>query len=230
MKEIRRKLVRKLSGRPLAILIYILLRLLRLTMRIRVIGNEIITDFTRRGEGFIGIFWHGRLLMIPFVYPGKRMHVLIGSHRDGQLIADVMDCFGFGLVRGSSSRGGREAYREMLQLLKEDNDVAITPDGPRGPAEQLKPGIAHVARMSGRAVVPVVFSASPCLRCTSWDRFLIPYPFSRGVFVIGEPLRFQEGEDMESFRSRIENALKDATTRADEYVGTGSQGPGTGKA
>lgn len=219
MKELRRKIVRKLSGKPLARLIYLLLWMFRLTMRISVVGGETMKEFVSRGEGFIAVFWHGRLLMIPFLYPGKRMNVLIGTHRDGQLIADVMECFGFGLVRGSSSKGGREAYRDLLQLLKSDNDVAITPDGPRGPAEELKIGVAHVAKMSGNAVVPIAFSSSPSFRCTSWDRFLIPYPFSRGVFVTGDPVRFEAGEEMEHFRKRIEDALKDVTARADGYFG-----------
>ena len=214
-KEYRRRLFRRISGPPLARLVYLVVRLLRATMRIEVRGSEILADFARRGEGYIGIFWHGRLLMIPFVYPGRRMHVLIGTHRDGQFIADVMNCFGFGLVRGSSTSGGREALWEMVRLLNDNNDIAITPDGPKGPAEVAKFGVAQAARLSKKAVVPVGFSASRAWRFSSWDRFLVPKPFSRGVFVLGEPLRWTEGEKMEAFRQRIETALRQATAEAD---------------
>ncbi|HEY6009710.1 MAG TPA: lysophospholipid acyltransferase family protein [Geobacteraceae bacterium] len=214
-KEFRRKLLRRFSGPVLTRVLYLIIRLLRLTMRIEVRGGEILADFARRSEGYIGVFWHGRLLMIPFAYPGRRMHVLIGTHRDGQLIADIVGLFGFGLVRGSSSKGGQEALREMVRLLADDIDLAITPDGPRGPSEVAKPGVAQVARLSGKAVVPVGFSATRAWRFASWDRFLVPKPFSRGVFVVGEPLRWQHGEDLEEFRRRIETALRQATDVAE---------------
>jgi lysophospholipid acyltransferase (LPLAT)-like uncharacterized protein len=219
--EERRKLIYRFWGVPGARLIHLILWIMRLTMRVRVDGGEIMRDFTRRGEGFIGIFWHARLIMIPFVYPGKRMNVLIGTHRDGQIIADVMHCFGFRTVRGSSSKGGDKAVKEMVKLLASNNDLAITPDGPKGPAETLKPGVAQIARLTGKAVVPVAFGASRFRRFRSWDRFIIPYPFSKVVFVIGEPLRYIKGEEIEQFRLRIENALKEATERADKLAGAG---------
>ncbi|GAM07934.1 putative protein [Geobacter sp. OR-1] len=214
MKELRRKMLARLSPQ-IAWLIYGLLSLFRMTMRIRMIGGEIMPGLVARGEGFIGTFWHARLLMIPFIYPGTRMNVLIGTHRDGQLIADVMKCFGFGLVRGSSSKGGVGALREMGRLLAKGNDVAITPDGPRGPAEVAKMGVAQVARVTGRPVVPIAFSSSRCWRGTSWDRMVIPKPFSQGVFVIGDPVYYSEGEELETFRLRIETALRETTATAD---------------
>jgi lysophospholipid acyltransferase (LPLAT)-like uncharacterized protein len=218
MKELRRNILNRLSPQ-IAWLIYCLLYFFRFTMRIKVVGGELLQGYARNGESFIGIFWHARLLMIPFIYPGKRMHVLIGTHRDGQLIADVMKCFGFGFVRGSSSKGGTAALREMSRLLSDGNDLAITPDGPRGPAEIAKIGVALSAKVSGKPVVPVAFSSSSSWRGTSWDRMLIPKPFSRGVFVIGEPVIYIAGEEIETFRLRIETALKEATARADGYFG-----------
>ncbi len=218
MKELRRKIGRALSGRFLTYLVYGVLRLLRATIRIRFEGVEYVADLVSRGEGFIGMFWHCRLLMIPYLYPGKRMHVLISTHRDGEIIANIMRCFGFDVVRGSSSKGGKKALIEMARLLKGGNDLAITPDGPRGPAEVLKPGIAHVAKLSGKSVVPVAYAASRYFRLTSWDRLIIPSPFSRGLFVVGEPLFYQEGEDMEAFRLRLEQALLETTARADARV------------
>jgi hypothetical protein len=217
MRELRRKIARRLSGELGSRVIHALLCLLRATMRIRVEGGEALAEIVRGGEGFIGIFWHSRLLMIPFVYPGRRMHVLISVHRDGEIIANVMRCFGFGLVRGSSSKGGAAAFREMKQLLRTGNDLAVTPDGPRGPAEVLKPGVAELTRIMGSPVVPVAFSSSRCLRLPTWDRFLVPLPFSRGVFILGEPLRYQLGEDQEAYRERLEAALREATARADDY-------------
>jgi lysophospholipid acyltransferase (LPLAT)-like uncharacterized protein len=219
MKQFRRRLAAYLAGSIGSYLLHGFICLIYRTMRITHVGKEIVPEFIARGEGFIGTFWHGRMLLIPFLYPGRAMHVLISIHRDGEIIANVMKLFGFGLVRGSSKKGGTAALREMLQLLKENKDLAITPDGPKGPAEVLKPGIAEVARLSGKAVIPVTFSASPCFRATSWDRFMIPYPFSRGVLYVGEPVRYEKGEEMEAFRLRLETALRDVTARADAMVG-----------
>jgi lysophospholipid acyltransferase (LPLAT)-like uncharacterized protein len=219
MKALRRKFARFLSGTPLSYLLYFLIRLIHATMRITVVGGDIIPSYVNRGEGFVCIFWHGRMLLVPVLYSGRWMHVLISVHRDGEIIANVMKCFGFHLVRGSSNKGGAAALREMLTLLKEEKAVAITPDGPKGPAELLKPGTAQVGKLSGKAIIPVTFSANPCFRARSWDRFMVPYPFSRGVLHIGEPLRYREGEGLEAFRQRLEQALREINARADRLVG-----------
>jgi len=111
----------------------------------------------------------------------------------------------------------------MMRLLRTDNDLGIAADGPRGPAEVLKPGAAQLGRLSGKAVIPISFSASRSIRFKSWDKFMFPLPFSRGVFVVGEPVRYEKAEDMENFRLRIEKALIEATVKADEMVGMASQ-------
>jgi hypothetical protein len=107
--------------------------------------------------------------------------------------------------------------RELVRLGRKNSDMAITPDGPRGPAEVVKPGVAHVARLTGRPILPLSFASSRFKRFNSWDRFLLPYPFSRGVFVWGEPLYYRKGEALEAFRLRIDEALRDTTRRADTY-------------
>lgn len=218
MKQYRKKLAAHLSGGIGSFLLHAFICVLYRTMRVSCVGAEVFQSFVDRQEGFIGAFWHGRMLLMPFAYPGRCMHVLISSHRDGEIIANVMKRFGFHLVRGSSRRGGYGAMREMLHLLKDNKHLGITPDGPKGPAEQLKPGVAELARLSGKAVIPVTFSASSVIRATSWDRFILPYPFSRGLLYIGEPVRYVKGEDMEEFRLRLETALKDVNAKADEIV------------
>ncbi len=219
MKERLKKLKNRLAGGLLPKVIYVLVRALYATMRTRITGAEIAQSFHGRGEGVIYIFWHARLLMTPMCYSGKGVYVLISSHGDGEIIANVMRLFRFHLVRGSSSKGGREAFHNMVRLARNDKDLAITPDGPRGPAEVVKQGVANLARLTGKAVIPVAFGASRAKRFSSWDRFMVPFPFSRGVYVMGEPLYYGEGEDMEAFRLRIEEALKAATRRADELAG-----------
>ena len=105
----------------------------------------------------------------------------------------------------------------MVQLARENCDLGITPDGPRGPAEVVKPGVALLGRLTGRPVIPLAYSCSRAKRFTSWDRFMLPYPFSRGVIVWGEPLYCREGEHAEAYRQRIEKALRDVTAKADGH-------------
>lgn len=217
MKESLKKLKNRLSSGFLPALIYLAVRALYATMRIKVVGGEIPRPFHDRGEGVIVVFWHNRLLLSPYAYMGKDLNVLISSHGDGELIANATRGFGFSPVRGSSSKGGAEAMRELVRLGRKNSDMAITPDGPRGPAEVVKPGVAHVARLTGRPILPLSFASSRFKRFNSWDRFLLPYPFSRGVFVWGEPLYYRKGEALEAFRLRIDEALRDTTRRADEY-------------
>ncbi len=186
-------------------------------MRVSSVGETTLHAYADREEVYIGMSWHARMLMLPFIYPGKRLHILISTHRDGEIIANVMKRFGYELVRGSSSKGGVAALRELVNLLKHGSDIGITPDGPKGPPEIVKGGVAQIARLSGKAVIPFAFSSSMKLRFRSWDRFFFPLPFSRLVFVIGDPLYYQKNEDIEDFRIRIEIALNDATSRADAF-------------
>ncbi len=222
MKELRRKIAVYLSGHAVSAILHAVIWILRTTMRVTFIGEGIMPAFAARGEGFIGVFWHGRMLMLPLIYPGKKIHILISIHRDGEIIANVMKRFGFDLVRGSSSKGGLAALREMISLLKAGGDLGITPDGPKGPAEVVKNGVAQLALLSGKAVIPISFAASRRLRFTSWDRFYFPLPFSRLVFVVGDPLYCAAGEELEMFRLRVENALRDVTARADGYFANSS--------
>lgn len=217
MKKVFKALKSRLPANFLPYLIYLSISALYATMRVKVVGAEIPGEFYRRGEGLIHALWHGRIIVSPFAYCGPGAHVLISTHGDGELIARVMQLFGFRLVRGSSTKGGREAALELLQLARQNRDLIITPDGPRGPIHTVKTGVAQLARRSGLAVIPYAFAASRVKEFRSWDRFLLPYPFSRVVHVFGEPVQYREGEDTESFRLRIEQALQETTARADGH-------------
>jgi len=218
MSEFRRKFTALFTGSIGAYLLFALICLFYKTMRVSIVGQDAYRDLVDSENGVIGIFWHGRMLMMPFLYPGNNISILISDHRDGEIVANVMELFNFGLVRGSSKKGGSAAFREMLKLLKNGSDLGITPDGPNGPPEVVKPGVAEVARLSGKYIIPTTFSARPCIRATSWDRFMFPLPFSRVVLYAGTPVRYEEGEDMEHFRCRIEATLKQTNEAADRLV------------
>jgi lysophospholipid acyltransferase (LPLAT)-like uncharacterized protein len=167
---------------------FFLIKFLQWTMNIEELNGERIRGFWERGENVIGAFWHGRLLMTPLVYGGGGLKILISRHRDGELITRTVRHFGLGTIRGSSTRGGIGGIKGLVRALQKGYDVAIAPDGPRGPRCKVQPGVIQVAKLSGRPIFPVTFSATPRKVLHTWDRFILPLPFSRGVFVWGEPI------------------------------------------
>lgn len=157
-------------------------------------------------------FWHGRMIVLPFFKPqGKEMFVLGSRHRDADMIGYVIRRFKISQVRGSSSRGGREAVRELLKKLKQGDNISITPDGPRGPARKAARGAMMIARLSNTPVIPVTYSASSCWRLKSWDSLMIPKPFARVIVKVGAP--FIGGADEESLMEIELNRLTDAADR-----------------
>ena len=161
-------------------------------------------------------FWHGRQLPFIHTHRNEGITVLVSQNRDGQYVTNVLHSTGFSTVRGSSSRGGMRALGEMAGKLRSGIDCAITPDGPRGPAEKVKTGIAHISRLGGRPVVSMGASAWPALRFSSWDRFLLPLPFARVSVVEGRPFPpMKRGDDPDIWLDRIEREISRVTHSAD---------------
>jgi lysophospholipid acyltransferase (LPLAT)-like uncharacterized protein len=165
-------------------------------------------------ENYIGALWHNRLLIFPFVlrrfFPNRRGAALISASRDGDLLADAIKRFDFDVVRGSSSRLGASAILQLTGVLASGRDVVITPDGPRGPAYELGPGIIFLAQKSGAAVVPVNMEYSSCWRLKSWDRFILPRPFAKIRVIIGQSHHVRStntADDFEAERLRLQDAM-----------------------
>ena len=194
------------------------MHLLNLSLKKEVLGENHLRNTWKRGEQVIISFWHDQLFLLVFGYPGKHAKLLISSSKDGELLARTMRYFDQDTVRGSSSRGGRAAFKAMLDLCKEKVDIVLTPDGPKGPRHVLKDGVVQLARMSGRPVIPMAFVCSHGHRFQSWDRFLFPYPFARGVYSFGEPVYFDKNEGVDGFRERLKNAMIDNQRQAETHL------------
>ncbi|MEY2485288.1 MAG: hypothetical protein QOH39_936 [Verrucomicrobiota bacterium] len=163
---------------------------------------------------FIGSLWHNRLLIMPFVLkrflPNRHGAALISASRDGDLLTDAIHRFGFDVVRGSSSRMGASAILQLSQVLASGGDVVITPDGPRGPVYEMGPGMVFLAQKTGKAVIPVNMEYSSCWRFKSWDRFILPRPFSRVQVIFGAPHHVPQtatAEEFEAERLRLQDAM-----------------------
>jgi lysophospholipid acyltransferase (LPLAT)-like uncharacterized protein len=165
-------------------------------------------------ENYIGALWHNRLLIFPFVlrrfFSNRGGAALISASRDGELLADAIKRFDFDVVRGSSSRLGARAILQLTDVLASGRDVVITPDGPRGPAYELGPGIIFLAQKSGAPVVPVNMEYSSCWRLKSWDRFILPRPFSKVRVTIGQSHHVRSTrtpEEFETERLRLQGVM-----------------------
>jgi lysophospholipid acyltransferase (LPLAT)-like uncharacterized protein len=187
------------------------------------IGADIPNRLWDEGRPFILCFWHGRMLMLARSWRrGAPVHMLISSHRDGQLIADTISRLGIQAVAGSTRHGGSDALRAMLRILKAGESIGITPDGPHGPRMRAGNGVTTLARLSGTAIVPATYSITRRHVMNSWDRFIVPWPFGRGVIIWGEPINVPRDADdqaMEAARQQVEDALNALTAEADRQCG-----------
>ncbi|MEW6247812.1 MAG: lysophospholipid acyltransferase family protein [Nitrospirota bacterium] len=137
-----------------------LIRTLGVLIRIRYEGAEVVEKLHREGRHVIFAFWHNRQLMMPLAYRGSGVYALVSRHRDGELIARIVERFGARFVRGSSTRGGAAALRELIRVGRSGADLAVTPDGPKGPRYVAKLGVVQLAKATGLPIVPVAFSCS----------------------------------------------------------------------
>lgn len=222
IKRLKKRLVEKF-GPWLA---YWAVRLLAKTMRFEILRSEIPMSFWKEEIPVIGAFWHSRLLMMPVVYKGNKLSFLVSPHRDGQIVGRAFKKFGFMPILGSSDKRGSQALQEMIRAIRQGYDVAIVPDGPRGPCQRVQFGIIELARRTGAPILPVSFSASKKKIMKTWDRFLLPRPFSKGVFIWGEPIYVDPKGDrqyLEERRAFLEKRLNELTEEADRYFNHGGK-------
>jgi lysophospholipid acyltransferase (LPLAT)-like uncharacterized protein len=201
-------------------LAYWTIKCLGRTMRFEEINPEIPRSFWERGIPAIGAFWHGRLLMMPLIYKGKKLSFLVSPHRDGQVVGKALTRFGFHAILGSTTRKGFSAFKQMVKAHQNGSDIALVPDGPRGPRYRVQIGVIDLAKLTGRPIIPCSFSASRRKIFKTWDRFLLPYPFSKGVFIWGDPIVVDPNGNrahLEERRALLEKRLNELTERADHY-------------
>lgn len=191
------------------------IRCLAASVRIRFHGDAEQRRREAADERLILAFWHRHLLLMPWGYRGRRISVLVSRHRDGELIARTVARLGIDSSRGSTTRGGVAGLRELLRKARAGYDLAFTPDGPRGPAGRVQPGVIHAAAATGFPIQPVAMAASRCRRLSSWDRFVVPMPFSTVHFVYGEALSVPRRAPVEPAAAELERRLNAAEGRAE---------------
>ena len=190
-----------------------LLHALGRTWRFRLVNAESVAGLRAAKEGFVFSLWHGHLLPLLWYHRDESVAVLISEHRDGELVARAASSLGFRLIRGSTTRGADRALISIVRELQAGREVAITPDGPRGPAKKFAPGALIAAQRSDSFIVPTVAVADRAWRLKSWDRFMIPKPFARVTIAYGDPAKVQAtspraaAEEGPRFESLMSDAL-----------------------
>jgi lysophospholipid acyltransferase (LPLAT)-like uncharacterized protein len=184
-------------------------RALGLTWRVTRHGYEHVTAVRRARRTVVFTTWHGEMLPLLWGHRNERVHVLVSTHADGEIITRIAASLGFGAVRGSSNRGGARALLEMADVLSEGFDVAVTPDGPRGPRHSFAPGALVAAQRAGAPIIAARAVVDRAWRLRSWDRFVIPKPFARVTLLYSAPelVNGDSARDAEAQVDRFERLL-----------------------
>jgi lysophospholipid acyltransferase (LPLAT)-like uncharacterized protein len=175
-------------------------------------------------QRFVFAFWHNRLMLMPFVrqrfLPERKLAAMVSASRDGSKLVPLLNRFGVEVVRGSSSRFGPRALRELAEKMQEGFDGAITPDGPRGPRYEAQFGVVNLARLTGAAIVPLSYRLSWKLQLKSWDGFFVPLPFGRCELFVGRPVLVAADAD----ETECERKLREVAAALMELGGEGVTG------
>lgn len=189
------------------------------TTRLSVVRGEIRDRLHAENRRFIYAFWHQRQVYFTWTHRDCGAAVLVSRSKDGELIAETMNLSRIGAVRGSSSRGGAAAAKELVETLRSGLDIGITPDGPRGPAREVKDGVLRVAQISGAPIVPIANALTHKITVAkAWDQFHIPLPFGRAVVVYGEPIEVRPHDDLAAKALEVKASLDAVTAEADRLV------------
>jgi lysophospholipid acyltransferase (LPLAT)-like uncharacterized protein len=202
------------------------LRLWMATLRYQhhSIGPNLDPNNPQLAGRYIYAMWHENMLLPVYQYSAPHFCVLLSQHGDAQIMADILQCLRVRVVRGSTTRGGAEAVRAMLRAGR-DCHLALTPDGPRGPRQKVKPGVIYLAARLGMPIVPVGFGFQHAWRLNSWDRFALPRPFTRATCVTAAAITVPDTADrdeLERYRQTVEDALVGANDAACHWAETGT--------
>lgn len=203
-------------------LAYAYVSLVGLTTRLTTRNDAVPRGLHAQGRRFIYAFWHQRQVYFTWTHRGVGASVLVSRSKDGDIIAETMRLSDIGAVRGSSSRGGVAATLELVNALKSGLDIGITPDGPKGPAREVKDGVLFMARSMKAPIVPITNALSNRFQVEkAWDKFQFPLPFGRAVVVYGEPIEVRDGDDLKAKAAELKAALDRITAEADAEVSGG---------
>ncbi len=190
-------------------------RLIGSTLRYSLINAESLRKAKEDGNCIV-VIWHQKFFPLLYSHSNSGCNILVSHHRDGELIARTLRYLGFHVTRGSTTQGGVKACRLMTKAVRK-HDLAITPDGPKGPQYHFSPGAVAIAKHSGRPILPVGIGAQFATYCSSWDRFMIPLPLSRIKIVFGNVHYIARTADDASVSIQLTEELKELNSIAERF-------------
>lgn len=187
------------------------------TLRIKVYKNEKYTE----GKNYIYAFWHGKLFlpMVNMTRNGNKIANMVSPSNDGQIIATMLEMYGYKTIRGSSNKDSVRSLVEMIKTVRSGYSGGFAVDGPRGPIFKIKPGVIYTAQKTGIEIVPLTgYFDRKWIIEKAWDKFQFPKPFSKAVYIIGEPIKIDENEDTEKMTEKLENILLEMDLEAQKLL------------
>ena len=193
------------------------LRLIGSTVRFTVFGYERIEELANSGGGLVIALWHGSTFLPIYYCRGRELWAMASLSRDGELQTRILKRLGYNIIRGSTRRGGIKAALSACRKIEEGCLLAVTPDGPLGPARKVQPGVVFIAQRTGCPVIPLGVAVRPVLRAPTWDKYQLPYPFAGCSLYFGEPV-YPSGKDAGAALLMVETAVEEACRRAERML------------
>ncbi|MFC1566624.1 lysophospholipid acyltransferase family protein [bacterium] len=198
-----------MKSRIYAFLAHIIITLLSKTLRLRKYNTENYEKIKQTGKNVIYCFWHGTQFILVYSHRNRNVNIMSSLSKDGDIQAGIMKSFNYNVIRGSSTKGGPKATRQILRELNKGNDTAFAVDGPRGPIYEAKMGVIFLAAMTGSVLLPVAASCKNAwIFEKAWDKYVLPKPFTKAAYMYGEPIVVEKKDDFEQKRFELDNALK----------------------
>lgn len=205
----------KFAQNLIARLAFLYIKFVYLTSSWEYKNKDIVESYLNSNKPFIMSFWHGHLLMLACAWQWQTpFYMLISNHRDGKIIAKTMAYFNIKTITGSTDKQGFQAAKKIITTIKNNCITGITPDGPRGPSEEISAGVLQLSRLAKVDILPIAFSTNKLKILKTWDKFRIAIPFSKGIFVIGKPI--SPSSNLELMKIQLQQSMLKTTKEADK--------------
>ena len=215
MRILKRFSKTKYGQKSIGFLFYLITKFICFSIRWKCYDEDQKSNIFNNKDQYIFCCWHNRLFLGPHLLPRNRIiNALQSSHSDGMITSIAFKYLGMNVILGSSMKGGMQAFRKMVKCIKNGESIAITPDGPKGPKETVKEGVIKLAQITGIPIVPLVWSTKKFKIIDSWDNFVIPFPFSKGIYTFGKPIYVDKKiseNNFEILRLEVESEIKRLT-------------------
>ena len=214
------KIIKKISKtesgqKVIGLLIFAISKLIFFSIQWDCFDKETKNLIFNNKKPYIFCCWHNRLFLGPYFLPKNIIiNALQSSHSDGMMTSMIFKLIKMNIIFGSSMKGGAKAFIKMIRSINKGESIAITPDGPKGPKQKVKDGLIKLAQVTGAPIIPLVWSTNKNKKLITWDNFLIPYPFTKGLYVFGKPIYIKRNLSARGFNKsklEVENRLNDLT-------------------